>query len=252
MKITKTILKAVGVLAFWLALWALCAYAVGKPQLVLPYPTSVAKKLAAMLGTGDFYIVCLTSLAKIFIGLVAGILSGVLLAVATKLASPADALVSPAVEVVKATPVASVIILLFFILDSGAIPSLVSALMVVPIMFSNVRRGIETAPENALEVARIYDFSGAKKVRLIYLPSVMPYFTAGCRSALGLAWKAGIAAEVICTPESSIGTMLYNARIYLDAESLFAWTAVVVMMSFVIEKLLIWALGKLLKGGETI
>lgn len=252
MKTTKKILKFIGVLAFWIALWALCAYAVGNPVLVLPYPSSVAGKLFSMLATGEFYVVCLTSLAKIFIGLAAGVVLGTLLAVITKLTSPADAILSPAVEVVKATPVASVIILLFFILDSGAIPSLVSALMVIPIMFSNVRRGIETAPQSALEVARIYDLSAAKKTRYIYLPSVMPYFSAGCRSALGLAWKAGIAAEVICTPKNSIGTMLYNARIYLDAESLFAWTAVVVLMSFVIEKLLIWVLGKLLKGGEKI
>ena len=116
----------------------------------------------------------------------------------------------------------------------------------------NVRKGLDAVPNDRLEVAKIYDFSHSKKLRMLYIPSALPYFFAGCRSALGLAWKAGIAAEVICTPTSSIGTMLHSARIYLESEELFALTAVIIILSVIIEKALIFALGKLCKGGETV
>ena len=39
-----------------------------------------------------------------------------------------------------------------------------------------------------------------------------------------MAFKSGIAAEVIGVPDFSIGANLYEAKIYLDTASLFAWT----------------------------
>lgn len=54
-------------------------------------------------------------------------------------------------------------------------------------------------------------------------------------TSLGLAWKAGIAAEVLCTPKGAIGTQLYNAKIYIETTDLFAWTFVVVILSLLLE-----------------
>lgn len=244
----KEIIKPVLVALFWVGVWTACAAIVNK-SVILPSPFAVAKELGKLLVRRDFYKICALSLGRIFLGLMAGIAVGGALAVITRVWSVADKLLSPIVEIVKSTPVASIIILLLFLLKKDFVPMLAAALMVVPIIFMNVAKGIESAPKDRLEVASVYDFSRAEKLRLIYIPSVLPYFSAGARSALGLAWKAGIAAEVICTPKSSIGAMLYDSKIYLESELLFAWTAVVIIFSFAIEKLVIWLLGKLLKGG---
>ena len=81
--------------------------------------------------------------------------------------------------------------------------------------------------------------------------SVFPYFSAACRSALGLAWKAGIAAEVICYPKHSIGANLNNAKVYLESEELYAWTIVVIVISVLIEKGVVALLDLAMKkGGE--
>ena len=55
---------------------------------------------------------------------------------------------------------------------------------------------------------------------------------------MGLSWKACIAAEVICTPNGSIGQGIYNAKIYLETPSLFAWTAAVILLSVLLEMLI--------------
>ena len=122
-------------------------------------------------------------------------------------------------------------------------------LMVVPIVFGNVRRGIASVPTEQKEVADVFGFGFGKRMKYCILPSVLPYFSAACRSALGLAWKAGIAAEVICTPKYSIGLNLNNAKVYLESEELYAWTIVVVVMSVLIEKGIIFLLDKLVKKG---
>ena len=82
---------------------------------------------------------------------------------------------------------------------------------------------------------------------LIWIPSrnlsvfisflmVLPYFLSAFRLSLGMCWKAGVAAEVIGVPSGSIGEKLYNAKIYLNTPDLFAWTIVIIVISFVFEK----------------
>lgn len=62
----------------------------------------------------------------------------------------------------------------------------------------------------------------------------------------GMAWKAGIAAEIIGVPNGSIGKMLYTAKIYLDTDDLLAWTVIIVVISVVAEKVFLAGLSRLL------
>ena len=61
---------------------------------------------------------------------------------------------------------------------------------------------------------------------------------AAVTTAMGLAWKSGVAAEVLCIPRPAIGTQIYNSKLYLDIPDLFAWTLVVLLLSLALEKLL--------------
>jgi NitT/TauT family transport system permease protein len=65
----------------------------------------------------------------------------------------------------------------------------------------------------------------------------MPYFRTAVSLGLGLCWKAGVAAEVIGLPAGSVGEQLYNAKVYYMMPDLFAWTAVIVLVSVVFERL---------------
>ena len=67
------------------------------------------------------------------------------------------------------------------------------------------------------------------------MPSVKPYFLSACRTAIGLAWKAGVAAEIIAMPPDTIGTMIGEAKLYIMSAEMFAWTLTVVLLSLVIE-----------------
>ena len=247
-KFTKKLLRGIVCLAFWLLAWQIFAAVLGR-TVVLPTPFAVLKKLAELLGTSKFYLDCLFSLARIFLGLLFGIFAGVLLAAFCAGFRLFDTVFSPAVSVIKATPIASIIILMLFVMDKSFVPMVAAMLMVVPIVFGNVRRGIASVPTEQKEVAQVFGFTFGKRLKYCLVPSVLPYFSAACRSALGLAWKAGVAAEVICTPKYSIGLNLNNAKVYLESEELYAWTIVVVVMSVLIEKGIIFLLGKLVKKG---
>ena len=54
---------------------------------------------------------------------------------------------------------------------------------------------------------------------------------------MGLAWKSGVAAEVICPPKLAIGTEISQARTALETPELFAWTLVIIALSLLLEGL---------------
>ena len=76
------------------------------------------------------------------------------------------------------------------------------------------------------------------------------FFRSGCSVALGLCWKAGVAAEVIGIPDNSIGEQLYQAKVYLNTPDLFAWTVVIVLISLVFEKLFLAAVDRIVSHLE--
>ena len=236
-------------LAFWLGGWQLAAVLVGK-ELLLPGPAAVARRLFALAGTAEFWQTAWMSLGRIFGGFTAGALLGTLLAAVAAACRWADWLLSPAVKVIRATPVASFIVLVLLWAPTGRVPGIISALMVLPVLWGNVRKGIAQTDPQLLEAARAYRFSRGKTLALVYAPSALPYFASGCSTALGLAWKAGVAAEVLCQPVRAIGSELYGAKITLETPSLFAWTAVVIVLSFLLEYALGFLFRRLGRGAE--
>lgn len=243
--------------AFWLGAWQLAAFLVDLwvdghgNELLLPYPATVLAALVRLAGDVSFWGTVLATLVRILAGLVLGAALGSLLAALTFLSPWIDRLLSPAIRVIRATPVVSFILLILLWTGRNRVPMVISALMVLPIVWSNLSRGLAETDPKLLELAEAYRFSAAKRVKLIYLPALRPYFLSAITTSMGLAWKSGVAAEVLCLPRPAIGTQIYNSKLYLEVPDLFAWTAVVVALSLLLEKLLRRALGRR-KGGRPV
>ena len=146
----------------------------------------------------------------------------------------------PLLSTVKAVPVASFILLALLWMNTGAVPVFCSFVMVLPMVWSNVEQGIRQTDQALLEMARCYRFSRWKLLKLVYIPSVLPYFQAALASGIGMAWKSGVAAEVLCVPAAGLGRDLYYAKIYFETPDLFAVTVTVVVLSLCMERLMMW------------
>ena len=238
------IVSAVISLLFWILVWAIVSYRVNN-EFLLPDPLLTLKRLLELAAEKDFWISTSSSLLRILIGIGIAVLLGCIAAILSSALEFANSLFSPLMTVVKATPIASFICLAYLWIRPSTLPIFITALIVLPIVWSNVVSGIRSVDKNLLEVAKVYRFSPSKKLLRIYVPSVLPYFLAACRSSLGMAWKAGIAAEVIAPTEKAIGTEIYFAKNYFETPDLFAWTLTVIILSIIIEKLLIWGLSRL-------
>ena len=253
MKRAKPLIKCILVPLFWLAVWQVLATVVASP-LLLPAPGAVLLRLGELALSAAFWRATAASLLRILCGAAAAVVLGTVLAALCCRFALLDTLLSPLLGTVRATPVASFIILLLIWIGRDILPAVIVILMVLPVVWGNVCAGIRGTDTMLLRTAKVFRFSPWKTLRRVYVPSVMPHFLSACRTSLGLAWKSGIAAEVLTVPAVSIGKLLYESKLYLETTDLFAWTAVVVVCSLIIEKVLMGAIGALGRqyaaGGE--
>ena len=239
----KRITRKIAAGAVWLLVWQLCWLAVGQ-DVLLPSPAGVARRLGQLVCTLPFWQQVGLSLLRILTGYLLALALGAALGALTARSRLADCLLSPALRTVRAIPVASFIILLFVLMSKEHIPTVTSFLMVLPVVWANVDQGVRETDLALLEMARVFRLPPGRVFRHIRLPAVMPFFLAAARTGMGLAWKAGVAAEVLAAPRLGIGRALYEAKVYLESEELFAWTAVIVAISVLLERGLVRLLGR--------
>lgn len=221
---------------FWLAVWWLLALIVGK-ELLIPSPPLVVRTLLELVVTGAFWRYTALTLLRITLGLLLGIVLGILTALLTNRFSWLHALLAPAVRVVRATPVASFIILVLLWVANGRVPVVISALVVLPVIWESTAAGLRSVDRDLLEFARAYRLTRLDTWRRIVIPSMLPQLAAAVCTAIGLAWKSGVAAEVLCLPKAAVGTQVYFSKLYLDTPALFAWTLIVVALSLTVERI---------------
>lgn len=232
---SKKFLAAALSLAFWLAVWQIAAILIGK-EVILPAPMAVLERFVALCGTAAMWRATALSLLRILGGYALGLALGALLGAAMYFARPVRVLFAPFLTVVRSTPVASFILIAYFIITDTAIPMFITLLMVLPMLASTVYTALSGTDRQLLEMAEVYRFSFGKTLRTVYLPTVRPHLVGQALAALGFGWKAGIAAEVLCTPRDSIGKYLYDAKVYLDSVDTFAYTLMIVLISLALEK----------------
>ena len=225
-----------GAAVFWIAVWQLAAMFIHQ-EILLASPVSVAARLISLLPEPSFWRAVLFSFSRITLGFLLACLCGILLAGLASRFFWAQVLIQPLMGVIKATPVASFIILVLIWLPSRHLSIFISLLMVTPIIYSNTLAGIGNMDQKLLAMADVFEVPFRRRLRYFHIPQVLPFFRSACAVSLGLCWKAGVAAEVIGLPQGSIGERLSQAKIYLETPELLAWTLVIILISMGFEKL---------------
>lgn len=234
----KKLIKIALTIVFWLGLW-LIAYKIVGLDVLIASPVQVAKRLLEFLPSGEFWLTIFNSFKGVSLGYIIGVIIGSVFGIITAFSDVLNTLFKPFLTAVKTTPVVSFIILALVWLNKVSVPIFITTLMVIPVVWANVTYSIKNTDKSLIEMANAYEFGFTKKLKLIFLPSAVPGFVSACKTAVGLGWKAGIAAEVLCTPQNSIGINLRNSQVYIETVDLFAWTAVVIILSLILEKLLV-------------
>ncbi len=206
-------------------------------KMLLASPLAVLKTLGTLVFEKTFFQTVFFSTARITAGFLLGFVIGCIFAVLSGKSKIIETLLWPYVITVKSVPVASFIILCLIWFSYTGLTVFISFLITFPVIYSNILQGIKSTDKKMTELAVLYNVSWKRKLLYIYFPSVKPYLLSSCGVSVGMAWKAGVAAEVIGLVNNSVGERLYDAKIYFQNAELLSWTIVIILLSVLEEKI---------------
>ena len=237
----RRVTKKTLVILFWLAVWYALAICVDNPVLLVT-PDSVFVRLVALAKTAAFWKTVIASLFRISTGFVMGASVAFLCAVLAYRCRMAEEILRPFIHLIKAVPVVSFVVLFLVWWGSSVLGAAISFLVVLPNVYINVLEGLKNTDRELLEMAEVFKVTKWNRFFYIYRPALRPFVESAFRLSIGMSWKSGVAAEVIGTPAHSVGGQIYFSKIYLDTEGVLAWTAVTILASLLMERLVLWLL----------
>ena len=237
-KKARILIYALGII-FWVLVWYAAASLANRDLLLkIPLPLETVKILISDLGSKTLWQSVLSSMGHIALGYIGALILGIALGLASGKSEIFKAFTSPVQHLVRAVPVAAFIIIAWLWIPSGILPSFISGLMVLPIIWSHTDAALSSIDEKYIEMAKVYGMNGRDIVFKIKLPLMSPQLRTGCITALGIAWKAGIAAEVICNPSGTLGALLQGAKASVEYGQVFSVTLMIVILSLIFENIL--------------
>lgn len=187
------------------------------PHYILPSPLLIGKSLVsdwevlwpAMKATGRLTI----------LALIMAIIGGLALAVAFTQSKWVEMSLFPYAVILQVTPVVAIAPLLQIYMDSAFSAALLCAWIVAffPIL-SNTTVGLKSADHNLQDLFTIYGATKWQRLRLLAMPSALPYFLSGLKIAGGLALIGAVVAEFVI---GRAGTGLGLASTLLEASYRF-------------------------------
>ena len=222
------------IVLFWIAIWEVVYLLIGR-DIYFPSPVSVVKTFFGLLTEKATWTIIGMSIYRTLFALAASAVLGIVFGVICGRSRTLYDVINPLMVVLKSTPVVSVIIIAIIWFRSTDVPIFSGFLMCFPIVFTSTVAGIRGTDTKLEEMCKFYKVGRYEMLKSLYLPSARPYINASVVSAIGICWKAVAAAEVLSMPRLSIGANLYFAKTSLDPALLFAWTAIIILLSFVFE-----------------
>lgn len=224
-------------LALFLGAWqgVVSAYAI--PHYILPGPGLVARTLVS-----DFAILAPSwgfTIAIALMALALAVLIGGGLAILFAQSRWLEMALFPYAVLLQVTPVVAVAPLIFIYVDSKLAGVLICAWLVAffPVL-SNTALGLRSADHSLRDLFTIYRASRWQRLRLLHLPSALPYFLGGLRIAGGLSLIGAVVAEFVAGSGgigSGLAFRIYESSFRLMIPRMFAALVLIIVTGVAIH-----------------
>jgi bicarbonate transport system permease protein len=110
----------------------------------------------------------------------------------------------------------------------------------------NTTVGVQQIPQDYQNVAKVLQLSRQKYFFKILFPSALPYIFTGLRIAIGLAWLAIIAAEIVMSSIVGIGFFIWDAYNNGYVNEVIISLVYIGAVGLILDKFMAWLQTKLL------
>jgi len=213
--------------------WALSAPSF--PGYLLPAPVDVGSTFVATVESGVWLTKVIETLQHLFtafgIVLVIGLPIGVLIG-RSAIAEDLSRVLLVFLQTVPTVVLVAVALVIFGTTDVSVVAVTVAGCLTYFML--NAIQGTRAIDTDLVDMARAYRAGEAAIMRSVVLPAVVPYFLAGTRITLGVAWQITLFSEYLMgTP--GIGFQVSTAIKLLDTKAVFMWGLSVVGLTLLVE-----------------
>jgi bicarbonate transport system permease protein len=110
----------------------------------------------------------------------------------------------------------------------------------------NTAVGVRQIPQDYNNVAQVLQLSRQEYFFKILFPSALPFIFTGLRIAIGLAWLAIIAAEIVMTGVTGIGFFIWNSYQNGQVSEIIVALVYIGLVGWGLDVLMVWVQGKIL------
>ncbi len=234
-RLLNAILPLISVICM-LVLWVSVSLAVDS-EYIFPSISATFSELFSLLTRAEFYTAFFMTLLRSVIAFFVSFVLALLLALLTKKSVKATKIISPVISVIRSLPTVAVVLLLLFWVNKFTAPIIVTLLVVLPTLYTNLFNALFSVDDEQFKMCKIFGVSKKEVIFKVQLPQIMPSMLRSVGSGLALNVKLMVAAEVISATSKSMGRLLSNAQYNAEIAQMFALVLTCVLVGLIIETL---------------
>jgi len=208
-------------------------------DLILPSPLETFGSLVLLFDNNEFIENLLITLHRATVGFGISLVLGTIIGLMAGFFVTASIVSRPIITILMGMPPIAWIVLAMIWFGMGdATVEFTVVVASLPIIFMGALQGTRTLEDKFEEMADIFRVPFFMKLTDIYLPHIFSYVFPAWVSALGMAWKIVIMAELLATSDG-LGASLAMARSQLDTATALAIVVVLIGLLMIAEYILL-------------
>lgn len=229
-----------------LILWEVASRSGWVNQILLPPPSRILRAMIVLSGFGPqggpniLLSHAAQSLLSIAIGYSLATVSFLTIGLLMGMNRVVYGFFNPLVSALLPIPTIALIplVILWLGLTQSAVIFVVFLSAIFPIVY-NAAAGVRSIPVKFIWAARTTGASWFQVFRMVIFPGALPYIITGQRLAFGNAWRGLVAAEMLASTGHGLGFMIFQARTFMDTETIYAGIIVISILGVILERV-IW------------
>lgn len=226
-------LLTLSLVVLFFAVWQFASLYVS--EVILPKPLNTLEVLWQKGDVGAVLLTLKRALTAIFFAYFGGVCLGILAANFKTFARA----VKPFIDILQGiAPIAWVVLALFWFGVGDFSVVFTCFVTLLPLSFGATFASIWQLDEGLSEVCKAYKFGFCKKMRLFWLPSILPFLLSNFSIVFAMGVKIAVMSELLGASDG-VGAKIFEARNFLDAELIFTYIIIMVAVILLFEALII-------------
>lgn len=228
--------KAIKISSFLsiLMIWYIIYLIIDHP-LLMPSILDVGKAFIKMFQSNDVLIAFSHSLFRLIVSLGVSSGLGIMLGFLSAKHEVVQLWIKPYITIIKTIPVISAIIILYVVFGFQIAPYVITFLMIFPLFYQATYQGVKQTSKDMMDVYHLESDDWYLCLRWVYLPNIKDYLMLAAYQSFGLGLKVLVTSEFITQTRTSVGKILYDAKVYLNYDMVFAITIALIGITLIIE-----------------